>query len=193
MTFTRDAISVSLTTYEWGKWGWWSLGFAGETAKVILTVWWPLVNKRGLGRSMKMLSTILMTQIQSVETRFVFIWLLTLCKLFAHLSFFPSDNTFVIVWLHFWILAQGPWWNKSLFLFVSLFLRTHLLAWQTWVQHVTSTRFCKCGSTTWSCEGASISAIIPEHRSTILSLVYLKTEHWTWLCRRFRAVQWWSC
>lgn len=100
------------------------------------------------------------------------------CSYWSSCSFiclFSSDHTFVVVWLHPWMLSQGQRWNNihslSLFLSVCAPFRTHLLAWPTWVQPVTSTHFCKCGSTTWSCVGASISATIPEHRSTILSLV----------------------
>lgn len=60
--------------------------------------------------------------------------------------------------------------------------RTHLSAWPTWVQHVTSTHSCKCGSTTWSCVEASISATTLGHESIILSQVKLKNKYQASLC-----------
>lgn len=68
-----------------------------------------------------------------------------------------------------WVDSSGyqEYLTRHLIIFLSRpSSRTHLLVLQTWVQRVTSTHSCKCGSTTWSCDRASISATIPEHRNT---------------------------
>lgn len=49
--------------------------------------------------------------------------------------------------------------------------RIHSLDWPTSVQHVTSIHFYKCGSTTWTCAGASISVTTRQQRHMTLSQV----------------------
>ena len=105
----------------------------------------------------------------------------TYCTLYSHQSIvggqLKSQDVIIRPELEECVMTQLIF---SFYLFLCLWFpsRTHLSDWPTWVQHVTSTHSCKCGSTTWSCGGASISAIIQEHRNTTLSLVQLKTKYW---------------
>lgn len=112
---------------------------------------------------MKTTSTILTIRIQNVETRYIYLkqdscaptsekcWS---CNADAKLSLCAS-----LLLVHKLILPLSP---SS---------RTLLSAWPIWVQHATSIHFCKCGSKTWSCAAASMSATTPERRNTTQILV----------------------
>lgn len=79
----------------------------------------------------------------------------------------------------FWsALMWKHWMSKRqvcLYLSISFFLplRTRLWVWQTWAPRVTSTPFCRCGSTTWSCVGPCTCVRTPGQRSTT----------WTQVCK----------